>query len=91
MITMIAIGVEHPGKNVQATVESEFYNAFLGVTNIIFAYGGHLESLSDIATKQTDLIQRAMWHFSALLRSYETQGTFQRRSISCSSPTPPIM
>lgn len=53
---MIAIGVEHPGKKVQATVDSDFYNAFLGVTNIIFAYGGLPEPLlPNIATNETNL------------------------------------
>ena len=44
MITMIAIGVEHPGKKVLATVDNDFYLGFLGVTDIIFAYGGLLRS-----------------------------------------------
>ncbi|TPX24560.1 hypothetical protein DIZ76_013908 [Coccidioides immitis] len=42
MITMIAIGIERPGKQVDATVEASFYHAFLAVTNIIFAYAGHV-------------------------------------------------
>lgn len=39
LITMIAISIEHPGKGVDATVETNLYNGFLAVTNIVFAYG----------------------------------------------------
>lgn len=54
MITMIAIGVEHPGKKVLATVDNDFYLGFLGVTDIIFAYGGPLE-ISDLKINKTNL------------------------------------
>lgn len=36
---MIAIGIEHPGKGVEATKVVDFVTAFGAVTNIIFAYG----------------------------------------------------
>lgn len=39
LITMIGIGIEHPGKHVDATVKTDLYNGFLAVTNIVFAYG----------------------------------------------------
>lgn len=39
MITMVAIGIEHPGKSVKATIHNSFYKAFLAVTDIVFAYG----------------------------------------------------
>lgn len=39
MITMVAIGIEHPGKEVATTVDTTFYKGFLAVTNIVFAYG----------------------------------------------------
>lgn len=39
MITMVAIGIEHPGKTVKATIQTDFYQGFLAVTDIIFAYG----------------------------------------------------
>lgn len=39
MITMVAIGIEHPGKEVDTTVDTSFYKGFLAVTNIVFAYG----------------------------------------------------
>lgn len=46
MITMIAIGIEHPGKQVKATVDNDFYRGFLAVTDIIFAYGGYPDSFN---------------------------------------------
>ncbi|KAJ9199518.1 hypothetical protein DTO271D3_138 [Paecilomyces variotii] len=42
LITMIGIGIEHPGKHVDATVKTDLYNGFLAVTNIVFAYAGHV-------------------------------------------------
>ncbi|PYI06715.1 amino acid transporter [Aspergillus sclerotiicarbonarius CBS 121057] len=43
MITMIAIAIQRPGDgHVDATVENSFYKAFLAVTNIVFAYAGHV-------------------------------------------------
>lgn len=39
MITMIAIGVQHPGHGDTATIQTSFYHGFLAVTNIVFAYG----------------------------------------------------
>lgn len=39
MVTMVAIGIEHPGKGVAATKATDFVTAFGAVTNIIFAYG----------------------------------------------------
>ncbi|KKA23780.1 hypothetical protein T310_2232 [Rasamsonia emersonii CBS 393.64] len=43
MITMIAIGVERPGDgHVDATLHTNLYHGFLAVTNIVFAYAGHV-------------------------------------------------
>ncbi|GAD94195.1 amino acid transporter [Paecilomyces variotii No. 5] len=42
LITMIAISIEHPGKAIDATVDTNLYNGFLAVTNIVFAYAGHV-------------------------------------------------
>jgi hypothetical protein len=40
LITMIAIGVQRPGSgHVDVTTGPAFYEAFLAVTNIVFAYG----------------------------------------------------
>lgn len=39
MITMVAISIERPGKEHYAVVHNSFFNAFLAVTNIVFAYG----------------------------------------------------
>lgn len=46
MLTMIAIGIQHPGKHVDAVTQTSFYRAFIAVTNITFAYG----MPSDLAT-----------------------------------------
>ncbi|WEW60296.1 hypothetical protein PRK78_005781 [Emydomyces testavorans] len=42
MITMVAIGIQRPGRYVDATVHTGFYHAFIAVTNIVFAYAGHV-------------------------------------------------
>lgn len=39
MITMIAIGIQHPGDGRVATVDTSLYKGFLAVTNIVFAFG----------------------------------------------------
>lgn len=40
LITMIAIGIQRPGKGeVDTTVDTNLYKGFLAVTNIVFAYG----------------------------------------------------
>ncbi|KAL4806295.1 amino acid transporter [Aspergillus unguis] len=43
LITMIAIAIQKPGDgHVDATTGPPFYEAFLAVTNIVFAYAGHV-------------------------------------------------
>ncbi|KXT03788.1 hypothetical protein AC578_753 [Pseudocercospora eumusae] len=42
MITMIGVGITRPDPVVQATVKVGFASAFQSVTNIIFAYAGHV-------------------------------------------------
>ena len=46
---MIGIGIEKPSLHVDATTTPKFYNAFLSVTNIIFAYAGHANFFSFIS------------------------------------------
>ncbi|KAL2219013.1 amino acid transporter [Thermoascus aurantiacus ATCC 26904] len=43
MVTMIGIGIERPGGgHVDATVKTNLYHGFLAVTNIVFAFSGHV-------------------------------------------------
>ena len=49
LITMIAIGIERPDPVVQATTTTGFASAFQSVTNIIFAYAGHVAFFSFIS------------------------------------------
>jgi hypothetical protein len=50
LTTMIAVGVEHPGPSqVQVTTQTSLYQGFLSVTNIIFAYAGHVAFFSFIS------------------------------------------
>ena len=43
IITMVGVGTERPGNgHIDLTVHTSFYRGFLGVTNIIFAYAGHV-------------------------------------------------
>ncbi|KAA6410693.1 MAG: amino acid transporter [Lasallia pustulata] len=50
MITMIGVGIERPGNGrVEATVHTSLAKGFLAVTNIIFAYAGHVAFFSFIS------------------------------------------
>ena len=49
MITMIGVGIERPDPVIQATVKTDFASAFASVTNIIFAYAGHVAFFSFIS------------------------------------------
>jgi amino acid permease len=50
IITMIGVGVSPaPNDTVQATVKVSFAKGFLAVTNIIFAYAGHVAFFSFIS------------------------------------------
>ena len=50
MITMIGVGIERPGNGrVDATVQTSLAKGFLAVTNIIFAYAGHVAFFSFIS------------------------------------------
>lgn len=42
LITMIGLGIQQPNPTVQATTTIAFVSAFGSVTNIIFAFGGHV-------------------------------------------------
>lgn len=60
LITMIGVGIERPGSgHVDATVQSNLYEGFLAVTNIIFAYAGKLSSSNDTSNRlpQTKILQ----------------------------------
>ena len=49
-VTMIGVGVEHPGPSMVAvTTQTSLYQAFLSVTNIVFAYAGHVAFFSFIS------------------------------------------
>ncbi|PYI03903.1 hypothetical protein BO78DRAFT_471677 [Aspergillus sclerotiicarbonarius CBS 121057] len=41
IITMIGLGITHPGEMVQATVNTNLYHGFTAVANIVFAFSGH--------------------------------------------------
>lgn len=49
MITMIGIGIEKPSLHVDVTTSPSLYTGFLSVTNIIFAYAGHVNFFSFIS------------------------------------------
>lgn len=54
MITMIGVGVERPGSGkVDVTVQSDLSKGFEAVTNIIFAYAGHVAFFSFISELHT--------------------------------------
>ena len=68
---MISVGVENAGSaHVEVTTSVSFYQGFLAVTNIIFAYGMNLFQIRILALKIADLhrvippIQSAMLLFS---------------------------
>ncbi|PWY68005.1 neutral amino acid permease [Aspergillus sclerotioniger CBS 115572] len=50
MITMIGVGVQkHPGRIIEATVDTNLYTAFSAVSNIVFAYCAHVAFFGLIA------------------------------------------
>ncbi|PWY75364.1 hypothetical protein BO70DRAFT_381090 [Aspergillus heteromorphus CBS 117.55] len=50
MVTMIGVGVEkHPGRIIEATVDTNLYTAFTAVSNIVFAYCAHVAFFGLIA------------------------------------------
>ncbi|GLA34932.1 hypothetical protein AnigIFM63309_009117 [Aspergillus niger] len=54
LITMIAIAIQKPGGGrVDAIVDNSFYKAFLAVTNIVFAYAGHVAFFGFISEMRT--------------------------------------
>lgn len=54
MITMISVSVEeHPGRIIEATVETNLYTAFQAVSNIVFAYCAHVAFFGLIAEMET--------------------------------------
>lgn len=54
MVTMIGVGVERPGSGkVDMTVQSNLYLGFGAVTNIIFAYAGHVSFFSFMSELHT--------------------------------------
>lgn len=44
MITMIAVGVQGNGGNVEAIVKNDLAHGFTAVTNIVFAYGKYCQN-----------------------------------------------
>lgn len=38
MVTMIAVGIQHPSSGREATVKTDVYHAFLAVCNIVFSF-----------------------------------------------------
>ncbi|KAL9127413.1 MAG: hypothetical protein Q9217_003709 [Psora testacea] len=54
VITMAGVGIQKPGDGkVDVTVQSNLYKGFLAVTNIIFAYAGHVAFFSFISELHT--------------------------------------
>ena len=49
MITMIGVGIEKPNTDIAATMQTSLAEGFLAVTNIIFAYSGHVAFFSFIS------------------------------------------
>lgn len=49
LLTMIAIGIESPDARIQVTTRTSFPTAFGSITNIIFAYAGHVAFFSFIS------------------------------------------
>lgn len=54
LITMISVSVEeHPGRVIEATVQTDLYTAFQAVSNIVFAYCAHVAFFGLIAEMET--------------------------------------
>lgn len=62
MTTIIAVGIEQPDPNIQATTTVAFASAFGSVTNIIFAFGGHVAFFTFISElKDPREFPKALW------------------------------
>lgn len=69
---MIALGIEKPGKVVEATVGTNLYNGFTSVTNIVFAFG---------MFPSPDLLQYTNTHIPSRTRRFlRLHGGAQRRA-----------
>ncbi|PLB51048.1 amino acid transporter [Aspergillus steynii IBT 23096] len=54
LITMIAISIQRPGEGqIDTTVDTNLYEGFLAVTNIVFAYAGHVAFFGFISEMET--------------------------------------
>ena len=53
VITMVGVGIDKPEPHIDATVHNSLAKAFLSVTNIIFAYAGHVAFFSFISALPT--------------------------------------
>lgn len=59
---MIALGISPAGRGTQATEKAAFADAFLSVTNIIFAYAGHVAFFSFISElRDPKEFPKALW------------------------------
>lgn len=62
MTTIIAVGIEEPDPHIQATTTVAFASAFGSVTNIIFAFGGHVAFFTFISElRDPNEFPKALW------------------------------
>lgn len=88
-VTMVGVGIEKPGHGIiDVTRPVSFQEAFLAVTNIIFAYSGHV---SRPGVSEGTLLTRALNRSpsSVSYLSSATQRSTQRRFTSSKQSTPP--
>lgn len=87
MITMIGVGVQRPGDGrVDATVQTSLAKGFLAVTNIIFAYAGHVAFFSFISElKKPEEYPKALF----LLQGVDTS-MYLIVSVVVRGPFPPF-
>lgn len=88
MITMIGVGIERPGNGrVEATVHTSLAKGFLAVTNIIFAYAGHVAFFSFISElKKPQEYPKALF----LLQGVDTCMYLVVSVVVTSLPSPPL-
>lgn len=93
LITMVGVGIERPGDGrVEATVQTTLAKGFLAVTNIIFAYTGHVAFFSFISEfKKPEEFPKALFLLQgADISMYILVAVVVRRPFSPTASTPPF-
>lgn len=94
LITMVGVGIERPGDGrVEATVQTTLAKGFLAVTNVIFAYTGHVAFFSFISElKKPEEYPKALFLLQGVdISMYILVAVVVRRPFSPTASTSPLL